>query len=275
MTWAIAATTAVSLAMSIGSNFAKDEGTKNGLRLGGMGVGLLGGGIGSAIGGGASAAAGGLGSAGGGLLSGGEMASAAPSLFGGLGGGAAGGAGGLLGGGQMASLAPLLFGGGAGAAPGLAGGAGAGSLSSMLGPVVPNTPSALAEAMQTAEQMHAASAPGMGGMAGMTNWIPSAPQVQAAGAPVGGPAAGIIGGTAQPGMTVPQIPQPSAINQALSNIATTQEQMAKMQALDRSNRPQAQAPHFFIPQGGKAPSIGAPIARGPSPLERYAMMLRR
>jgi hypothetical protein len=51
-----------------------------------------------------------------------------------------------------------------------------------------------------------------------------------------------------------------------------------VQDMMTKNRPQpatAPAPHMFIPQGGRPPTFGAPVARGASPLERFALMLRR
>ena len=71
---------------------------------------------------------------------------------------------------------------------------------------------------------------------------------------------------------IPSIPQAPAWQQALASTATTMDAIAR-------NRPQqvqsGAGPHLFVPQGGRAPTIAAPIARAPSPIERYAMMLRR
>lgn len=67
MSWVAAAAAAVGMAMQIGSNFTKDEGTKQGLSMGGKLVGLAGGGMGAA------------GSAAGGAMS--EGSSMLPGIF--------------------------------------------------------------------------------------------------------------------------------------------------------------------------------------------------
>jgi len=71
---------------------------------------------------------------------------------------------------------------------------------------------------------------------------------------------------------IPSVSAPSAMQQALASTAMTMDAIAK-------NRPQqvqsGSGPHLFIPQGERPPTLGAPIARAESPLQRYALMLRR
>jgi hypothetical protein len=86
------------------------------------------------------------------------------------------------------------------------------------------------------------------------------------GAPMAGPQT-----PAGPSFLSGLIPSPSAMNQALANTALVQ----KMGMQARPQPATAPAPHMFIPQGGKPPTFGAPVARGASPLERFALMLRR
>ena len=107
--------------------------------------------------------------------------------------------------------------------------------------------------------------------AGMGSWIqggytpPTAPIAQPQ-----------TGGTAQNNMTPGQIPQvepPNPWMQGLAGVAMTQDMLMKQQAM--RPKPQPSSPNLFVPQGMRAPTLGSPLPRSESPLQRYAMMLRR
>ena len=107
-----------------------------------------------------------------------------------------------------------------------------------------------------------------------SDWSFSMPPTAPAAAPAAPPVAGqgtANGMTQNPG-TIPSVTAPSAIQQALASTAMT------IDAISRNKPQQVQSgsgPHLFIPQGVRPPTLAAPIARAESPLQRYALMLRR
>lgn len=77
---------------------------------------------------------------------------------------------------------------------------------------------------------------------------------------------------ASPPPTTPPIPEPDAWKQALASGAMVGD------AMMRRPLPQpapAESPRLFVPQGVRPPQVGFQIPRGPSPLERFALALRR
>lgn len=173
-----------------------------------------------------------------------------------------------------------LTGAGLAAAPTIGGAAGGGMMSSILPSAIGSMMSTMGNSQQGIPALLAGAAQNLPGsvpqigpdlasaVPGMlqdpTHLFPDVTLLQPPGMAGPGPAA------TPPG--VPPIPPTPAWKQALSASAQVQDMMMKGQ----NNRPaNAPAPHFYIPQGVKPPSFGAPLAKGPSPLEKYALMLRR